>query len=93
MTSGSRKEFAEFSAGLFLEYGVGKNWRHDYLEFWERLRHRILEKNPTFADFGEGMVRIGQVSIVGNSTRKVDTLLPKQPKKVALNADKDVLER
>jgi len=37
--------FAEFSAGLFLQLAVGKNWRGDYLEFWERLRQRILEKN------------------------------------------------
>jgi len=37
--------FAEFSAGLFLQQAVGKNWRKDYIEFWERLRLRILEKN------------------------------------------------
>jgi hypothetical protein len=37
--------FAEFSAGLFLQQAVGKDWRKDYLEFWERLRQRILEKN------------------------------------------------
>ena len=231
--------FAEFSAGLFLQQAVGKDWRRDYIEFWERLRQRILEKNnfgvapndagplwmglrlisprtenayqnvtypkgayvlqmlrsimyspedhdkpfiammhdfveshreraattesfkaiaekhmskmmdlegnghldwffdewvygmevpryhfeyqlspevggkvklhmtiaqsdvdehfamlvPVFADFGSGMVRIGQVGIAGNSTRTVDTLLPSQPKKVALNAYKDVLER
>jgi peptidase M1-like protein/carboxypeptidase family protein len=229
--------FAEFSAGLFLQLGVGKNWRKDYLEFWDRLRHRILEKNsygiapndagplwmgmrlvsprtadayqnvtypkgayvlqmlrsimysdedkefiammhdfveshreraastesfkavverhmskgmdlqgngrmdwffnewvystqvpryqfdyqlapadggkaklhmtitqsevdehfvmlvPVFADFGSGMVRIGQVGIGGSTTRTVDTLLPSQPKKVALNAYRDVLER
>ena len=231
--------FAEFSAGLFLQQAVGKDWRRDYIEFWERLRQRILEKNnfgvapndagplwmglrlisprtenayqnvtypkgayvlqmlrsimyspedhdkpfiammhdfveshreraattesfkaiaekhmskmmdlegnghldwffdewvygmevpryhfeyqlspevggkvklhmtiaqsdvdehfamlvPVFADFGSGMVRIGQVGIAANSTRTVDTLLPSQPKKVALNAYKDVLER
>jgi Peptidase family M1 domain/Carboxypeptidase regulatory-like domain len=34
--------FAEFSAGLFLQQGVAGNWR---IEFWDRLRHRILEKN------------------------------------------------
>jgi hypothetical protein len=229
--------FAEFSAGLFLQLAVGKNWHKDYLEFWDRLRHRILEKNsfgvapndagplwmglrlisprtgdayqnltypkgayvlqmlrsvmysdedkefiammhdfveshreraastesfkavverhmskamdfqgngrmdwffkewvygtqvpryhfdyqlspaaggkvnlhmtvtqsevdehfvmlvPVFADFGAGMVRIGQVGVSGNSARTVDTILPNQPKKVALNAYRDVLER
>jgi len=233
--------FAEFSAGLFLQQAVGADWRKDYIEFWERLRKRILEKNnfgvapndagplwmglrlisprsadayqnviypkgayilqmlrsmmrstedqdpdkafiammhdfvethrekaattesfkavaekhmtklmdfgkngrldwffdewvygtrvpryhfeyqlspaegghiklhmtitqsevddhfamlvPVFADFGKGMGRIGQVGIVGNSTRTLDIPLPSQPKKVELNAFKDVLER
>ncbi len=231
--------FAEFSAGLFLQQAMGKDWRKDYIEFWERLRQRILEKNnfgvaptdagplwmglrlisprtesayqnvtypkgayvlqmlrsimyspddgdkafiammhdfverhreqsastesfkaiaekhmtklmdlnkngrldwffnewvygtqvpryhfeyqaapseggkvklhmtitqsevddhfvmlvPVFADFGNGMIRIGQVGIAGNTTRNVDILLPGQPKKVALNAYKDILER
>ncbi|MFZ3339815.1 MAG: carboxypeptidase regulatory-like domain-containing protein [Terriglobales bacterium] len=48
---------------------------------------------PVFADFGNGMVRIGQVGVVGNSTRTSDAVLPSQPKKVALNAYKDILER
>ena len=48
---------------------------------------------PVFADFGKGMVRLAQVEMVGNSTRKVDLMLDRQPKKVALNAFKDVLER
>jgi hypothetical protein len=48
---------------------------------------------PVFADFGKGMVRIGQMGIVGNSSRSADVLLPSQPKKVALNAFKDILER
>jgi len=231
--------FAEFSAGLFLQQGVGGDWRKDYLEFWERLRQRILEKNnfgvvpndagplwmglrlisprtesayqnvtypkgayvlqmlrsmmyspedhdkafiammhefveshreraattesfkavaekhmskvmdigrngrldwffdewvygtqlpryhfeyqvapadggkvklhmsitqsevdehfampvPVFADFGKGMIRLGQIGMVGNTTRGVDMMLPSQPKKVALNAYKDILER
>jgi hypothetical protein len=233
--------FAEFSAGLFLQQAVGGDWRKDYIEFWERLRQRILEKNnfgiapndagplwmglrlisprteaayqnvtypkgayvlqmlcsmmrstddhdqdkafiammhdfveshrekaattesfkaiaekhmtklmdfdrngrldwffnewvygtqvpryhfeyqlapgdggqvklhmtitqsevdehfamlvPIFADFGKGMSRIGQIGIVGNTTRTVDVPLPSQPKKVALNAYKDILER
>ena len=37
--------FAEFSAGLFLQNAFGKDWRKDYLEFWDRLRRRILDKN------------------------------------------------
>ena len=48
---------------------------------------------PIFADFGDGMVRFGQIEMVGNSTRKVDFILDREPKKVALNAFKDVLER
>lgn len=231
--------FAEFSAGLFLEEAVGGDWRKDYIEFWDRLRKRLLEKNnfgvaptdagplwmglrlssphtenayfdvtypkgayvlqmlrsimydpethdsnfiammhefvsshqevaastesfkaavekhmskamdlggngrmdwffnewvygthvprykfdyqtspdeggkcklhmavtqsevddhfampvPVFADFGKGMVRLGQIIVVGNSTKNVDVVLPKQPKKVVLNAYRDVLER
>jgi len=231
--------FAEFSAGLFLQNAVGEKWRKDYIEFWERLQKRILEKNnfgvapndagplwmglrlisprtenayrnvtypkgayvlqmlrsmmydnedhdkafmammhdfveshrdraastesfkaiaekhitkrmdiagngrldwffdewvygtqvpkyhfeyqlspdeggkvklhmtltqsevdehfamlvPVFADFGKGMARIGQLGIAGNSSRSVDIILPSQPKKVALNAYKDILER
>jgi hypothetical protein len=37
--------FAEFSAGLFLQGAVGKDWRKDYRDFWERLRRRVLDKN------------------------------------------------
>jgi Peptidase family M1 domain/Carboxypeptidase regulatory-like domain len=48
---------------------------------------------PVFADFGKGMMRIGQIAIAGNSTRSTDVTLPVQPKKVALNAYKDILER
>jgi hypothetical protein len=48
---------------------------------------------PVFADFGKGMVRLGQFPIIGNTSRSVDVLLPAQPKKVALNAYKDILER
>jgi aminopeptidase N len=48
---------------------------------------------PIFADFRNGMIRIGQLGIGGNSTRNSDVLLPSQPKKVALNAYKDILER
>jgi len=48
---------------------------------------------PVFADFGKGMIRLGQAGIVGNSSHTVDVTLPAQPKKVALNAYKDILER
>jgi len=37
--------FAEFAAGLFLQQAFGNNWKKDYLEFWERQRKEILEKN------------------------------------------------
>ena len=37
--------FAEFSAALFLQQAMGKDWQKDYTQFWERLRRRILEKN------------------------------------------------
>jgi hypothetical protein len=37
--------FAEFSAGLFLQQAMGGDWRKDYIEFWERLQKRVLEKN------------------------------------------------
>jgi len=231
--------FAEFSAGLFLQQAVGKDWRKDYLDFWERLRVRILEKNsfgvapndagplwmglrlmspraenayqnvtypkgayilqmlrsmmyssedsdtafiammhdfvdnhrdkpastetfkaiaekhmnksmdlqgngtldwffnewvygtqvprykfdyqltpadggkvklhmnitqsevndqfgmlvPVYADFGTGMVRLGQARLAGNSSHAIEVLLPSQPKKVTINAYKDILER
>ena len=48
---------------------------------------------PVFIDFGKGMIRLGQIPIGGNTSRSVDVLLPSQPKKVALNAYKEVLER
>lgn len=48
---------------------------------------------PVFADFGNGMVRLGQVEMVGNSTRTVVFNMDRQPKKVALNYYKDILER
>jgi hypothetical protein len=48
---------------------------------------------PIYADFGKGMMRLGQVPVIGNSTRKIDLVLDRQPKKVVLNAYKDILER
>ena len=37
--------FADFAAGLFLQQAVGPKWQKDYLEYWERQRTRILDKN------------------------------------------------
>lgn len=48
---------------------------------------------PVFADFGKGMVRISQIAVLGNSTRKVDILIDREPKKVAINCYKDILSR
>jgi len=48
---------------------------------------------PVFADFGKGMIRLGQVPLAGNTTRTVIFDVDKAPKKVELNAYKDVLER
>ncbi|HTZ33136.1 MAG TPA: carboxypeptidase regulatory-like domain-containing protein [Methylomirabilota bacterium] len=48
---------------------------------------------PVFADFGKGMVRIGQVLIIGNTSRKMTFIVDREPKKVAHNIYKDVLER
>jgi hypothetical protein len=39
------------------------------------------------------MGRIGQMGVRGNSTRTGDVLLPAQPKKVVVNAYKEILER
>jgi hypothetical protein len=48
---------------------------------------------PIFADFGNGMVRLTQVGIAGNSTKTYTLVLDRQPKKVAFNAYKEILER
>jgi aminopeptidase N len=48
---------------------------------------------PVFADFGNGMAPVAQVGIGGNNSRSFDMVLPGQPKKVALNAYKEILER
>jgi hypothetical protein len=48
---------------------------------------------PVYADFGQGMMRLGQVPIVGNSTRPASFLLDRAPKKVAINVHKNILER
>ncbi len=48
---------------------------------------------PIFADFGDGMVRLTQVDIAGNSTKTYTFVLDRKPKKVAINAYKEILER
>jgi hypothetical protein len=48
---------------------------------------------PIFGDFGNGMVRLGQVLIVGSTTRNLIMHLDKQPKKISINAYKEILER
>ena len=48
---------------------------------------------PIYADFGDGMVRLSQAAIAGNSTRPVNFILDRHPKKVALNIYKEILER
>src|SRR6266436_6505619 len=48
---------------------------------------------PIFADLGDGMVRLTQVAVAGNSTRPVNFVLDRKPKKVSLNAYKEILER
>jgi hypothetical protein len=37
--------FAEFSAGLFMQQAMPGKWEHDYLDFWDRQKRHILEKN------------------------------------------------
>ncbi len=48
---------------------------------------------PIYADFGKGMVRLGQMMVIGNSTRTMIFDVDRQPKKVVHNLYKDVLER
>ncbi len=48
---------------------------------------------PIYADFGDGMVRLNQLAIAGNSTRTMNFLVDRRPKKVAINAYKEILER
>jgi hypothetical protein len=48
---------------------------------------------PVFADFGQGMGRLSQVAVVGNSTRTITFVVDRQPKKVAINVYKEILER
>ncbi len=47
---------------------------------------------PVYADFGKGWVRLGQATLVGNSSVDIkDLKLPQAPKRVAVAALRDVL--
>jgi len=46
---------------------------------------------PVYLDFGKGWVRLGQLTMVGNTTLPFDVPLPAKPKQVQLNALNDVL--
>jgi hypothetical protein len=48
---------------------------------------------PIFGDFGNGMVRLTQVGIAGSSTKIYEFIVDRQPKKIAINAYKEILER
>ena len=48
---------------------------------------------PVFVDWGEGMRRVGQIPVAGNNSHSTDIVIDKQPKKVAINIYKDILER
>ena len=48
---------------------------------------------PVFGDFGKGMVRLTQILVLGKFTRNVTIDMDRAPKKVELNAMKDILER
>lgn len=48
---------------------------------------------PVYGDFGQGMVRLGQVAVAGSSTRTAVFHLDREPKKMALNVYREVLER
>ena len=48
---------------------------------------------PVFGDFGKGFIRLGQLPVVGNSTKTYDIDLAEAPKKVEMNVFKEILER
>ena len=48
---------------------------------------------PVFGDFGKGFIRLGQLPVVGNSTKTYDVDLAEAPKKVEMNVFKEILER
>jgi hypothetical protein len=48
---------------------------------------------PVFADFGKGMIRLGEWPVIGNSAANFDVKLPLAPKKVELDSYKEILQR
>lgn len=48
---------------------------------------------PIYADFGKGWVRLGQLPAIGNATKTYDFDFAEAPKKMELNAFKEILER
>ncbi len=48
---------------------------------------------PIYGDFGKGMIPLIRVPMVGSSTREFNIELPVEPKKIALNAYKEILTR
>jgi hypothetical protein len=48
---------------------------------------------PVFGDFGNGMLPFAEIAMGGNTTRNIDVTLARQPKRIALNAYKEILER
>ncbi len=70
----------------------GKTKVHVSLTQSEVSDHFVMSV-PIFVDFGKGFNRLGQLPVVGNSTKTLDFELPQAPKKIALNAFKEVLER
>lgn len=49
---------------------------------------------PVYLDFGNGPVRLGEVSVRGNSTmNNIEVKLPQKPVKVSINAFHDLLEQ
>src|SRR5262249_33295010 len=48
---------------------------------------------PLYADFDGKVMRLGTITMIGNSsTDKIQVLLPQKPKRVMINANHDVLE-
>lgn len=48
---------------------------------------------PLYLDFGSGLVRAGSITVMGKTPAEFSVTLPKKPKRVALNAMRDVLAR
>ena len=60
-----------------------------------RVSQNFIMAVPVFADLGKGkgLVRFGQIPVVGNSTQTIDMEMPVAPKKIVLNAFHEVLEQ